>query len=155
MGMLELHTEQLDFSRLVRDLATSLEPQAERFGCRLDLDLESDVVGRWDRLRVEQIVQNLIANAFKFGRGNPVRISLATKDDRAVLSVVDRGIGIAAVDQARVFQRFTRAVSARHYGGLGLGLWIAQRATEAMGGTIRVASVAGEGATFTVELPIA
>lgn len=150
----ELRTERIDLSRLVRELATGLEAQAERFGCRLDLDIEPEIVGQWDASRVERVVQNLMANAFKFGRGRPVGVSLMRRDERAVLRVVDHGIGIDADDQARVFDRFVRAVSVRHYGGLGLGLWIAQKAIESMGGTIAVSSVAGEGATFTVELPL-
>jgi signal transduction histidine kinase len=150
----ELRTERIDLSRLVRELAASLEAQAERFGCRLELDIEPEIVGHWDAMRVERVVQNLMANAFKFGRGHPVGVSLVRRGERAVLRVVDHGIGIDADDQARVFERFVRAVSVRHYGGLGLGLWIAQKAIESMGGTISVASVAGEGAAFTVELPL-
>ena len=73
----------------------------------------------------------------------------------ARLAVRDRGIGIAPADQARIFERFERAASARHYGGLGLGLWIARQVVDAHGGRIRVDSAPGAGSTFTVELPIA
>jgi signal transduction histidine kinase len=67
--------------------------------------------------------------------------------------VADEGIGIAPEDQRRVFERFERAASARHYGGLGLGLWIARQIVEASSGEIRVESRPGAGSTFTVELP--
>jgi signal transduction histidine kinase len=72
----------------------------------------------------------------------------------AKLSVRDHGIGIAPADRERIFERFERAASARHYGGLGLGLYITRQVVEAHGGTIRVASHAGAGSTFSVELPL-
>jgi signal transduction histidine kinase len=70
-----------------------------------------------------------------------------------LLEVSDQGIGIAPEHQARVFERFQRAVPAQHFGGLGLGLYVARQIVEAHGGTIDVASEAGAGATFTVRLP--
>jgi signal transduction histidine kinase len=69
------------------------------------------------------------------------------------LAVRDRGIGIAPEEQGCIFDRFERAVSVRHYGGFGLGLWIVRQMAEALGGAIRVESRPGEGAAFTVELP--
>jgi signal transduction histidine kinase len=67
--------------------------------------------------------------------------------------VRDHGIGISTEEQARIFQRFERAVPVRHYGGFGLGLWLVRQLVETLGGTVRVESRVGEGATFTVELP--
>jgi signal transduction histidine kinase len=73
--------------------------------------------------------------------------------ERVVLEVADQGIGIARADQARVFERFERAVSRRRFGGFGLGLWIARRVVEAHGGTLTLESELGHGSTFTVNLP--
>jgi len=109
--------------------------------------------GAWDRLRIEQVVSNLLENALKFGDGKPVDVVLRDRGDSASIVVRDRGIGIAVADQERVFERFERAVSERHYSGIGLGLWICRRIVEAHGGTISVASGPGEGATFEVVLP--
>ncbi|RYZ45528.1 MAG: ATP-binding protein, partial [Myxococcaceae bacterium] len=108
----------------------------------------------WDRPRLEQVVVNLVDNAIKYGQGRPIDIRLETRDGHAVLTVRDQGIGIAAESLPRLFGRFERAVSERHYGGLGLGLYITRTLVEAMGGTVRVESQLGQGAVFTVDLPL-
>ena len=73
----------------------------------------------------------------------------------ARLQVRDEGIGIAPENQERIFERFERAVSERHFGGFGVGLWVARKVVEAHGGAIRVRSEGGAGSEFTVELPLA
>lgn len=113
------------------------------------------LLGRWDRVRVEQIVANLLFNAMKFGRGGPIEVSVVEEDGLARLRVQDEGIGIAADRLPRIFDRFERAVSAREYGGLGLGLYIVRSIVEALGGRVSVESALGVGSTFTVELPLA
>ena len=80
-------------------------------------------------------------------------MTLAQRNDRIMLSVMDRGIGIAPEDQKRIFEKFERAVSLPSFGGLGLGLYITRRLTNLLGGSIRVESEPGKGAIFTVEFP--
>src|SRR5690606_29986557 len=105
--------------------------------------------------RFKQIVSNLLANAIKYGPGRPIEVSLAADADADAveLTVRDHGIGISAGDQARLFQRFERAVSRRHYGGFGLGLWTTRHLAEAMGGSVRLTSAPEAGSTFVVRLP--
>ena len=110
--------------------------------------------GRFDRQRLEQVVVNLLANAVKYGAGRPIDVVVAEEEDRAKLAVRDRGIGISEEDQARIFERFARAVSVKHFGGFGLGLYICREIVRAHGGTIRVESRLGQGATFIIELPL-
>jgi PAS domain S-box-containing protein len=154
LGRLELKLEETDLAQVVREALEQLQGELERSGSRLALaTTNGPAVGLWDRLRVEQVLTNLLANAVKFGQGKPIAVSVAADADRARLSVKDEGIGIAPEHQARVFGRFERAVSARHFGGLGLGLYIARQIVEAHGGAIRLESALGEGSTFTVELP--
>jgi signal transduction histidine kinase len=98
------------------------------------------------------VATNLLSNALKYGRAKPVDVSVETEGDRVTLTVRDRGIGISAADQRRIFQRFERAVSRRNYGGFGLGLWIVRQVVESLGGSVRVESMPGEGSTFKVEL---
>jgi len=151
-GRLELELEELDLSELVREVAVRFEDELTRAGCELRLDASAPVVGRWDRLRLDQVVTNLIANAVKYGPAKPIEVAVRAEGERAWLQVRDHGIGIPHEAQARIFERFERAVSDRHYGGFGLGLWIVRIIVDALGGTIAVESEPGNGATFTVEL---
>jgi PAS domain S-box-containing protein len=153
LGRLELKLEELDLAEVARDTVAHLAEEAERSGCTLTAVAEKPERGIWDRLRLEQVLTNLISNALKFGSRNPILVSVGGDSATARVSVRDRGIGIAAEDQLRVFHRFERAVPTAHFGGLGLGLYIARQIVEAHGGSIRLESKAGEGTTFTVDLP--
>jgi signal transduction histidine kinase len=152
-GRLRLDMEEVDLSSVAAELLSRFSPSAEKLGCELELHAPEPVFGRWDRLRVEQVVTNLLSNALKYGPGRPVVVRVEEDGERARLTVQDHGIGIAEEDLARIFERFERAVSDRHYGGLGLGLYITRQIVEAFGGTVRVSSTPGEGSTFTLELP--
>jgi signal transduction histidine kinase len=151
-GRLDLELEDVDLAELAAEVVARFEDEAARAGSELVLEGEGPVVGRWDRLRLDQVVTNLVSNAIKYGRGKPVVVRVAAAGDRAVLTVKDQGIGISGENQHRIFERFERAVSERNYGGFGLGLWIVRQIVGALGGTVRVESAEGEGATFTVEL---
>jgi PAS domain S-box-containing protein len=153
LGRLELRYEDLDLAEVAREASEQLRAEVGRSGSTLELDLRGPVGGRWDRVRIEQVVTNLVANAVKFGQGKPITVALQADPARARLRVSDRGIGIAPEHQDRVFDRFERAVPAHHFGGLGLGLYIARQIAQAHGGDIRVESEPGHGATFTVDLP--
>jgi signal transduction histidine kinase len=152
-GKLRLERTRVDLAVLVREVAARLAPQLHKAGCPLALDVPDSLVGLWDEQRLEQVVVNLLTNALKYGAGKPVHLRLAAEEGRARLTVRDEGIGIAPEDQARIFERFERAVSDRHFGGLGLGLYICRQILEALGGTIGVRSAPEQGATFEVTLP--
>ncbi|WP_281333146.1 sensor histidine kinase [Polyangium sp. 6x1] len=152
-GRLRVELTEVDLSAVARDVALRLGYEAARAGCRIDVRAQAPLPGRWDRARLDQIVTNLLANAIKYGAGKPIDLVVEGDETTARLVVRDRGIGIAPEHQARIFDRFERAVSNQHYGGFGLGLWIVKHILDALGGTIRVASEPGSGATFTVELP--
>jgi len=152
-GRLDLNIEDVDFAQVVREASARLEETFVRSGCPLTIRASGREIGRWDRLRLEQIVTNLLSNALKYGAGRPVAISLEGDAERVVLEVADHGIGIASENLSRIFERFERAVSGHHYGGLGLGLWIVRQIVEGLGGRISVLSHPGSGSVFTVELP--
>jgi len=113
------------------------------------------VIAAVDRLAVEQVVENLLSNALKFGIGQPVTLRLRSDDGWAWLDVQDRGVGMSPDQQARIFGRFEQVVAQHRGSGFGVGLWVADRLVGAMGGRITVSSRLGEGSTFTVTLPLA
>jgi signal transduction histidine kinase len=126
----------------------------DQAGCPLILEPLDSVVGEWDPVRLDSVVTNLLVNAIKFGRGQPVAISTRQDANWAVLTVRDRGIGISPDEQAKLFGKFSRAVPYHNYGGLGLGLWVVDQITRAHGGTVQLDSQKDQGATFTVRLPL-
>ncbi len=152
-GRMKLTLEPVDLSELLHEVVSRFEPEAARAGCRLEVRVVPSVVGHWDRGRLEQVISNLLSNALKYGAGQPVRISVEPAGERARLVVQDQGIGITPEALHRIFEKFERGVSDRHYGGLGLGLYVTRQIVEALRGEIRVESVPARGATFTVELP--
>jgi PAS domain S-box-containing protein len=153
-GGLRLEPERVDLAEVLGEIvARTTEAGAGLVG-PVVVRGDPHVVGQWDRERIEQAIENLVENAMKYGQGKPVEIDLRTDCDEVVLQVTDHGVGIDEDHQKRIFERFERAVSSRDFGGLGLGLWIARRVVEASGGRITVRSAPGQGATFTVRLPV-
>jgi PAS domain S-box-containing protein len=144
----------------VFDLATAVDEVVERFrehatraGSQVTVQVEGPVHGVWDRLRIEQLVTNLLTNALKYAAGTPVEIVLRGNEHEVVLVVSDAGPGIAEAEWDRVFRRFERAAPMRNFGGLGLGLYVARQIAEAHGGQIQLARLRPQGAHFVVHLP--
>ena len=153
-GKLQLQLEVVDLSEVVQDAFTRFSAVAAEVGSTLEVDAPERCTGVWDRMRLEQVVTNLLSNALKYGGGKPVRVWLAERDpDHVVLSVRDAGIGMDSSVLERIFARFERGHSGRHYPGLGLGLYITRQIVNALEGTISVESVPGAGSLFTVVLP--
>ncbi|RKH58856.1 hybrid sensor histidine kinase/response regulator [Corallococcus aberystwythensis] len=153
-GRLALELNDVDLTAVVGKAVARLRDEVERMGVTVTLDAGTPLVGRYDKLRIDQVVTHLLSNAAKYGEGRPISVRVAAEDGTARLTVRDQGIGISEEDRARIFERFERAVPGRNYGGLGLGLWIARQVVEAHGGRITVDSKPGLGSTFVVELPI-
>jgi PAS domain S-box-containing protein len=153
-GPILLQREPFDLAGAVSELVERFAEVAAAAGITLELHAEGEVRGEWDRLRVEQIAENLIGNAIKYAPRAPIAVTIGVRDERARLTVRDHGPGISAEDRERIFGPFERAVSTRNYGGLGLGLYIAHQNALAHGGTITVQSEPGAGATFIAELPL-
>ncbi len=154
-GQLSLQLEWVPLDVLLREVVSRFEAEAERSGCALRLGSVPEVVGRWDRLRLEQVVTNLLSNAIKYGAAQPVRVEAEVEGGHARIRVVDSGIGISAEAMPRIFEKFGRGVSGRHYGGLGLGLYVTKQIVEALGGRVTARNAEGRGTVLEVELPLA
>jgi predicted ATPase/signal transduction histidine kinase/PAS domain-containing protein len=152
-GRMQFTYEEVDLSDVVRSATAKAAAELARSGSSLSVTTEGQCVGHWDRFRLDQVVTNLLSNAIKFGLGKPIAISVKLHDGRVSLVVKDHGIGISPEMHKRIFRPFERAVAVRHYGGLGLGLFIVHTVVDGLGGRITVESTPNTGATFTVELP--
>ncbi len=156
VGRLLLSRERCDLSRITRNTVARFAPEIERAKCTIRLSAPIAVEGEWDPARLEQIVTNLITNALKYGSGLPIEVEVTTvsKSQTARLEVRDQGIGVAAEDREKIFDRFVRVAPIQNYGGLGLGLYIVKQIVNAHHGRISVESGPGAGASFIVELPL-
>lgn len=157
-GKMELETADM----VVRDRLTALgrlwEPRAEANNVRLAWRIAPDVpqAVRTDPLRFQQILFNLMSNAVKFTRDGDILVKVDWIDGVMTVAVTDSGCGIPADRLEHVFNSFEQADAGttRRYGGTGLGLSISRKLAEVMGGSLTVASIEGEGSTFTLQLPM-
>lgn len=173
--LLDMVSAILDLSRLEADrVETAMAPIdvgaffAELRALPIDAAGDAAVAIEWhvapglpplisDVAKLRVVVRNLLANAVKFGGGGTVRVTARGDDDGVEISVADEGIGIAPEVLEAIFEPFRQADAsiAARFGGVGLGLHIARRLVDVLGGTITVASQPGHGATFSVRLPLA
>ena len=154
-GRMVLSPETCELREAVDTVLAGARELLARSGSWLDVRPGRPVVGNWDRLALESALFNLVSNAIRYGQGEPITIEADVQAGQARVLVTDHGIGISSEAQDRIFRRFERAVPQEHFGGFGLGLWVAREIVEAHGGTIAVESERGLGSTFTVLLPLA
>jgi signal transduction histidine kinase len=154
-GKLQLHCKRVNLGKLAKDVFELFGEQLGEVRLLSEIVTE-DVEGEWDYYRIQQVILNLLSNARKYGEGRPIALHVRRKENVAELRVRDQGAGIPQDLQARIFDRFERgaAEGSSSISGLGLGLYITKEIVNAHGGTIRVESQLGQGAVFTVELPI-
>ncbi|MCA9675988.1 MAG: response regulator [Kofleriaceae bacterium] len=157
---IELAPHRFPLRDLVDDVAATIVPMARTSNDRFEIEVSPEVGEIFcDRTRLRQILLNLLSNACKFTRDGQVTLAASRAQRHGEgwidLQVRDTGIGISAEQQRRLFQPFVQADSSttREFGGTGLGLVISRRLAEMMGGEITMASVPGQGSTFTVSLP--
>ncbi len=148
-----------DWAAVAREAVRRLRLAAEQAGSTLTFEGPEALPGRFDRLRLEQLLFNLVGNAVKYGEGQPIEVRLTQAAgaggglDRVSIEVEDHGIGISPDRLHTVFDRFTRAVTPGAYAGLGIGLWVVRRIVEGMQGEVEVTSQPGQGTKFQVTLP--
>ncbi|MGB7974806.1 MAG: response regulator [Roseiarcus sp.] len=157
-GHMEIKPEPLALARLTKDLTNLFKPVAEKKNLefRVEVAPECPTHIETDGQRLEQVLRNLLSNAFKFTEQGKVELSVGrASDGRIALSVADTGIGISQDKQNAVFEPFRQAdgTISRKYGGTGLGLSICRELVRLLGGTLGLKSVEGRGSTFTVVVP--
>jgi two-component system, sensor histidine kinase and response regulator len=150
---IQLELEELDLSEVVRDVFERMSDEFKHAGCDVQLEAELPAHGCWDRMRLDQVITNLLSNAVRYSAGKPIEIHVTGEAERALLRVRDYGVGISPEHRERIFKRFERVESDRTGTSYGLGLWIVHRIVDALGGRVDVESELGQGSTFSVELP--
>ena len=153
----KLSRENMSMAALIKDTEHLLKPLKEKRGQKLILSLQDDCDMYADRTKLQQVVYNLMENAFKYTQeGGTVKVTLMKSGRSAILKVADNGPGIAAEHLPHIFDRFYRVDKARsrESGGTGLGLAIVHQLVMLHGGEVHVESDVGKGTTFTVELPL-
>jgi signal transduction histidine kinase len=156
LGQLQLRKEEVDLCRAACDVRDLFKTKAAAAGVHISVQCEPGVTGHWDRIRIEQVINNLISNALKYGEGKPISVLVERMSgrQRVKLVVQDQGKGIDPKMLEKVFERFERAgMTDQKISGSGLGLYICRQIVEAHGGQIRVTSEVGIGSAFIVELP--
>jgi len=161
VGKLELNLEPVNLARLVDEVIGTAGQLAEKNKNRLAVEAQENLgTLTADSMRLKQILLNLLSNACKFTKEGEVALRVrrvADGRDWVELAVADTGIGLTAEQQAKLFQEFTQAdsLTARRYGGTGLGLALSRKLARMMGGDVTVTSEPGKGSVFTVRLPAA
>ena len=159
-GKMEFHLETFDVGQMIRDVAVTIQPLAEKNGNRLEIDCAADAGEMFcDLTKVRQALFNLLSNACKFTQEAKVTLSVARltgeASEQVRFTVTDQGIGMSPEQVAKVFDAFTQADSSttRNYGGTGLGLSITKIFCEQLGGSIHCRSEPGVGSSFVIHLP--
>ncbi len=157
-GKLELEQAEFDIDETATGAFSAFSATAQAKGLAFTLKVQPAARGvyRGDSVRVRQILYNLISNALKFTERGGVEVKVSRRNGTLRLAIADTGIGVAPDKLAGLFQKFEQADASttRRYGGTGLGLAICRDLAELMGGTICAKSALGQGAIFTVDLPL-
>jgi len=151
---LQIEKDKVDLVPLIKGVISGFRVKLREYGVKVKFEHKDRVViGKWDKIRIEQVVANLLSNAIKYGNKKPIKITLSSTAESAIIKIIDQGIGIKSADQTIIFERFKRAVSHKDYSGLGVGLYISKQIIEAHKGTLKIESTQGKGAVFSIILP--
>ncbi len=157
-GRLDLEAAPFDIEAVAQGAHATFTGLANAKGLSFSLTVAPDALGAYvgDSARVRQVLYNLISNAVKFTAAGHVRVEIEALSPGFRIRVTDTGVGVPADRLDKLFAKFVQADSSttRQFGGTGLGLAICRELADAMGGSVTVTSVEGEGSCFTVDLPL-
>jgi PAS domain S-box-containing protein len=153
-GKFSVNVSRGNLSTVITEAVDRMRPQFEARGVPLQLEVEPNLTGDFDSLRIEQVLSNLLDNALKYGEGKPVGVEATQSNGMLDLKVIDLGAGIAPEYHERIFEPYERALSPESITGLGMGLYITRQIMQAHDGQITVSSVPRRGTVFRVHLPL-
>jgi signal transduction histidine kinase len=151
---LDLDIEEVDLSKLTKDIVDGITPKLEKEGYQLNLEASTNIIGNYDKVRLEQAITNLLTNAIKYGDKKPIEVKVYNSGGTGKVLVKDQGIGIPSEQKDKIFSLFERAAPATKFEGLGVGLYITNQIVKAHKGKIHVESQENIGSTFIIELPL-
>lgn len=153
-GRLAMVPGPFDLAELARRAVESINEQAAAAGSVLTVEAPEPLPVEGDEFRIEQVINNLLTNAVRYGLGKPVQVTVRRHQGHACVAVRDQGMGIAPADQERIFGQFERAGGTQQVPGLGLGLFITRQIVQAHRGRIELRSQPGQGSEFILHLPL-
>lgn len=154
-GRMKLQLENTDLVSVTEQVRQSFSEMLKKEKYKIKIHAKSSVVGKWDKVRIEQVITNLVSNAIKYGESRPIEIKIFKTGDQGKLIIKDEGIGIPTQEQKVVFDLFKQASEPKEYKkGLGVGLFVTSQIVKIHGGRIKVFSIPKQGTSFTIELPL-
>lgn len=154
-GRMDLKLENTDLVVITKQVIQSFSETLKREKNKIKIEAKTAVLGKWDKVRIEQTITNLISNAIKYGEGKPIEIKILKSGNLGKFIIMDQGLGIPPSDQKVIFELFKRAQGPGEYKkGLGVGLYISSQIIKIHGGKIKVSSIPNKGTSFTMELPL-
>ena len=153
-GKLSLNFEEVNLLELVSDVRDLFDGQLVSAGFTLAIEIDQGIFGNWDRMRMEQVLLNLISNSIKYAAVSAIVVTAEVHNSKMRMVFRDFGPGIEKAKQGRIFERFERATSSRNISGLGLGLFIINQIVSAHGRSLRVESEVGVGSRVITEFSL-
>ncbi len=152
-GRMKLEAAEFDMAQTVKDIVQHVKMSMRKKDYPITVDVPDSLVVIFDKVRIEQVITNLITNAIKYGNNKPIEVKLEKKGITVRLTVKDKGLGIPKHMQAKIFGRFERGNGHNEIKGLGVGLYITNQIISAHEGKINLKSKPGSGSEFSIELP--
>ena len=153
-GRIELELEEADLCVITKDVIKSFIEKAKKENIDIRLKAADSVRGKFDKLRIEQVLINLLSNAMKYGKQKQIDVQVEKVNNIGRVTVTDYGIGIPSQQKEKIFELFNRGAQNGQRHGLGVGLYIANQIMKAHKGKLKLESKEGKGSTFLVEIPL-
>jgi signal transduction histidine kinase len=153
-GKLSMRFEYINFDEFMEEIKERLSLNFPLFNKLVKVNINTPVIIQMDPLRLEQVISNLISNAFRYGQDSEIELTTSYNGEFLIISVSDQGPGINITERPFIFKKFEQSNLKRETSGLGLGLFICHEIIKEHSGSIHLTSAPGDGATFKVHLPL-